>query len=195
MNHLICWKEKSEQKWDMVKKKDINSFLLNLLQNPDIDDNSVFIIPANAILSGIWLIPETHSSKRVDFYNFQKEFGVEYQPPKVNELNKKILDRYDDKYGKDTKYGWISPDGRYFHCDYQGHIDLADKICFGLTEEPNSERYLEVHGWCKIFKPLCKKTYSIYIDDKYSITDAQMKTLIALGLDNVDGLSEILSRN
>lgn len=192
MNHLFCWEENGIKKWEMIKKKDVNAFILNLMSDTSVDNNSVFVIPTNGIFAGIWLVPETHRSRRVDFYNFYKDFGIIYKAPDVNKTNQKILANHEDKYGDNTKYGWISPEGRYFHCDYQGHIALADKICFGMTDALNSERYLEEHGWCKVFKPLGDRRYSVYVGDKYTITDAQMKTLIDLGLDHAYGLSEML---
>ncbi len=194
MNHLICWEEDEVKKWEMIKKKDVNAFLLNLMSNSDVDDHTIFVIPVNGILAGIWLTPDTHNGNRVDFYNFHKDYGTIYEPPKVNESNQKIIDRHEDKYGEDTKYGWISPEGKYFHCDYQGHINLADRICFGMIDTNNSERYLEEHGWCKILKPLGHKRYTVYVGGKHTITDAQMRTLIDLGLDNSYGLSAMLCK-
>lgn len=195
MNHLICWEKENVKQWEMIKKSDLNAFLLNLMSNSEVNQHSIFVIPVNGILAGIWLLPETHKGNRVNFYQFHEDYGTVYKPPKVNDDNKRFLDNYNDKYGDETKYGWISPEGRYFHCDYQGHIALADRICFGMTDNINSERYLEEHGWCKIFKPLGHKRYAVYVGDKYTITDAQMRTLIDLGLDNAYGISSMLYKD
>ena len=78
---------------------------------------------------------------------------------------------------------------------FQGHVNLADRICFGMADTNNPERYLEEHGWCKVFKGISYDKYSVYVGDKHTITDAQMKTLISLGLDNAYGLSEMLCRD
>lgn len=51
MNHLICWEENKIKKWEMIKKVDINAFLLNLMSNSEVNQHSIFIIPVNGILA------------------------------------------------------------------------------------------------------------------------------------------------
>ena len=197
MNNLICWQEKRTKKWDMIKDKDRDAFLLNLLYNDKVDKHTIFIIPDSAILSGIWLWTKTHKSSRVDFFRFFEDYGSKYIPPKVDETYKDSLKEIEEKKDNSdtTKYGWISPDGRYFHCGYQGHNALASNICFGMVDTNNAERYLEEHGWCKIYKSLFEDEYSVYVGDKYVITDAQMKTLIKLDLDKAKNLSSMLVKD
>ncbi len=196
MNNLICWKESRTKKWDMIKDQDRDTFLLNLLTNPKVDKHTIFIIPVNSIFSAIWLWTETHKSGRVDFYHFHEDFGVEYKKPvPASDMNKRIVDDIENRQGKNTKYGWISPDGRYFHCNYQGHSTLAHNICYGMIDTDNSELYLEEHGWCKIYKPLSNNQYSVYVGGKHTITDAQMKTLIKMGLENAHGISAMLVKD
>lgn len=61
-----------------------------------------------------------------------------------------------------------------------------------MIDTDNPERYLEEHGWCKIYKSLFDNEYSVYVGGNYTITDAQMKTLIELGLDKANHLSSML---
>lgn len=190
LNNLICWKEKRTKKWEMVKEEDRNAFCYELLLNPSVDKHTIFIIPCNAIFGAIWLWPKNHKSSRVDFYDFFNDFGEKYIAPEVPEHAKAILEEVEAKTSPNTKYGWVSPEGTYFHCEYQGHINLADKICFGMIDTNNSEKYLEDHGWCKIFKPLGERKYTIYVEDK--LTDEQLKTLQAMELDNAYGISRYL---
>lgn len=42
-NHLICWEENGTKKWEMVRKKDSSDFLLELIQNPDVTQRTIFI--------------------------------------------------------------------------------------------------------------------------------------------------------
>lgn len=194
-NNLICWEENSEKKWDMVKEEDNNTFLMNLLQNSNVNKHTIFIIPCcSGFVSGIWLWRDTHRSGRVDFRNFFDDYGTVYKPPAVKEENKQTLHELHEKNDDGTKYGWISPDGNYFHCGYQGHIALAYEICFGMVNTDNAERYLEEHGWCKIYKSLFEDNYHVYVGGNYVITDAQMKRLIELGLDNAEDLSKMLCK-
>jgi len=193
-NHLVCWEENHIKKWDMIKEQDNNSFLMNLLQNSEVDKHTIFIIPCSGFVSGIWLWKDTHKSSRVDFWNFHEDYGVEYKAPVIKEENKAVLHELYEKNSDYTKYGWISPDGKYFHCGYQGHIALANKICFGMIDTDNAELYLEEHGWCKIYKPLFKEKYCVYVGGSYVITDAQMRKLIELGLDDAEDLSRMLCK-
>lgn len=102
--------------------------------------------------------------------------------------------RGNERRGEETKYGFVSPDRRYFHCDYQGHGALADNICFGMVDTNNSELYLQNHGWCKIYKPLGNRKYNIFLGEKSRMTDAQAKTLTKMGLDTVEDFSTMLLR-
>lgn len=194
LNNLICYEENSVKKWDMIKQKDREAFLLELMQRPRINLHSIFIIPCNGIMGAIWLWNKTHKSSRVDFFEFFEEYGTIYEPPTVNETTQRVLDKCEqerkEKY--ETKYGFISPDGRYFHCSYQGHATLADKICFGMVDTNNAERYLEEHGWCKIYKSLFKDQYDIFVGGNYTLTDEQMKKLIEMELENSESISRML---
>lgn len=194
-NYLICWEEHNIKRWDMIKQDDNNSFLMNLLQDSNVNKHSIFVIPCSGFVSGIWLWKYTHKSNRVDFWNFFEEYGEEYKAPIVKDENKNALHELDERNGDNTKYGWIFPDGRYFHCGYQGHITTADRICFGMIDTDNPERYLEEHGWCKIYKSLFEDQYHVYVGGKYVVTDAQMKMLIKLELENAKDLSKMLCKN
>lgn len=195
MNNLICWEENHVKHWDMIKDSDRNTFLMNLMQNSKVNNHTIFIIPCSEFVAGIWLWYRTHENSRVNFYNFYKEYGEPYEPPVTKEENKAVLAETHERQSLDTKYGWISPEGKYFHCCYQGHVDLADKICFGMVDTANSEQYLEEHGWCKIYKSLFDTKYSVYVGGNHVITDAQMKELIKLDLENAHGLSEMLCKD
>ena len=192
-NHLICWEENGTKKWEMVRKKDSNDFLLELMQNPDVAQRTIFIIPI-LMTEGIWLFPKFHKSNRVDFYHFFEDYGAPYTRPEVSRQTTQIVNEIEAKRGPETKYGFVSPDGRYFHCDYQGHGALADNICFGMVDTNSSERYLQDHGWCKIYKPLGVRQYNIFLGEKCRMTDAQAKTLTKMGLDTVEDFFNMMLR-
>ena len=82
-NYLICWEEDSIKKWDMIMEKDRNAFLMNLLQNSNVNKHTIFIIPCcGGFVSGIW-IWNTHKNSRIDFWNFFEDYGMPYKPPVV----------------------------------------------------------------------------------------------------------------
>ena len=64
-----------------------------------------------------------------------------------------------------------------------------------MVDTDNAERYLEEHGWCKIYKSLFEENYHVYVGNNYVITNAQMKTLIKLGLDDAEDLSKMLCKD
>ncbi len=183
--------EKGIKKWEMVMEKDLNEFGMQLLMNSKVSDHSIFIIPCNTV-AAIWVQPQNHKSNRVDFLDFFEDFGTKYKAPKPTKETNTIAQELHERKSYDTKYGWISPDGRYFHCEYMGHAALADKICYGMVDTSNSEEYLESHGWCKIYKTRLKEKYHVYIGGEHTITDPQMKTLIRLGLEDAEDLSRML---
>ena len=195
-NELVCWIENGEQHWEMIKGEDNDVFLLNLLQNNDIWKHSIFIIPTTSIMCGaVWLWKDTHKDWRVDFWNFFEELNVPYKKPTTDEKTEKLAEEIKKKTDDDTLYGFISPDGRYFHCCFQGHSNLADNICFGFIDTNNAERYLEEHGWIKIYNPLSEKSvYDVYMGEDGRITDEQMRTLIDMGLDKTAGVKTLLAR-
>lgn len=191
--YLICWIENNIKRWDMIKEEDHQEFCLNLLTNQTVDKHSIFIIPINGFIEGIWLWYKTHKNNRVDFFNFFDDLGVAYEPPKHDKKNDEVLKEIHERHFTDKKYGWISPDGKYFYCDYQGHHNVADRICFGMIETNSPVRYLEEHGWCKIYKPI-HGTYAVYVGGDHRLTEAQTKTLVQLGLENAKDVDEMICK-
>jgi len=108
-------------------------------------------------------------------------------------LAKKIEEENDFKHN--SLFGFISPEGKYYHCDYQGHHELASRICFGQFETNNPEEQLISKGWCKIYNPIDHShRYAVYVDTihGHTITNAQMNKLIELGLDKAKDISDML---
>lgn len=193
-NYLICWEENNIKQWDMVKEDGHQSFLMNLLLTEKVNQSSIFVIPTTGI-SGIWLDPGNHKSNRVDFWNFFEDYGLTYTKPVPKKGTEAPLREIQERHSDNTKYGFVSPEGKYFHCGYQGHSALADRICFGMVETNNAEHYLETHGWCKIYKPLSYNTYSVYMGGKSILTEAQVKTLFELGLENAKDLKDMIQKD
>ena len=199
-NYLYCYKENRTQKWEMVKEEDDLAFIRELASRKSVDSHSVFLIPTFAIYGGIWLDSETHESSRVDFWNFFEEYGKKYKPDISDESREAAKKEEEKRRQKEAeaeqKYGFISPDGRFYKCAYRGHYDLAERICFGMVETNNADEYLENHGWCKVYRPINRsREFAVYIGGKHELTDAQMKTLIANELDKADGVSDMLCKD
>lgn len=195
---LYCFKEKNMQKWIMSDEDNDEEILLSIVANPDIDRSSIFCIPAVAlIMSGIiWLDTDFHSKARGDIYDFFNEYNLKQPNIALNETIKQIAAEAKEEkaFKTNSKYGFISPDGKYFHCDYQGHSSLAYDICFGQFETNNPEKYLEEHGWCKIYNAMDHK-YAVYVGGKYVLTKEQMDRLTELGLDEAKDVSKMMVKD
>ena len=88
----------------------------------------------------------------------------------------------------------MSPDGRYFHCEYGGHAELARKIVGSIQIVDNAQDHLETLGWLAIYKdPLQNRKYAVGMGIDKILTDEQAKTLIRIGLPtNTPGMKNIL---
>lgn len=60
---------------------------------------------------------------------------------------------------KDSKFGWLSPEGDFYGCDYRDHERVAIYY-FGKDEEE-----LEKSGWAKITMSLFDHIIRVYCDD------------------------------
>ena len=193
---LYCYKENNIQKWVMSDRDNDREVIMNVLMNPAVDKSSIFSIPAETLMFGvIWVWQQAHPNPSRSIWSFFEEYNnPQMDIPHFEEAKRLAEDmKKEDELVHNSKYGFISPDGRYFHCDYQCHISLARDICFGQFETNNPERYLEEHGWCKIYNPVDNNyRYAVYIGGNYTLTEEQMSKLIELGLDNAKNISEML---
>lgn len=75
-----------------------------------------------------------------------KECGEGEDPLTLDEMYSHELDKF--------KYGWISPDGILYACEYRDHRRCADDICYFLygKDYRSSEDVLETHGWIRVVK-------------------------------------------
>lgn len=61
----------------------------------------------------------------------------------IQDLNEVLV--YDRDLVEDEEpYGWLSPEGRFYHCQCGDHVMIA-RVVLG-----SSEFMLENHGWCKV---------------------------------------------
>ena len=193
---LVCYKEGRTQKWVMTTYENHDLILSTLLLSEKVDQHSIFMIPACGMpFGGIWLCTDTHKDSRFSIGNFFEEYNnrqpaISY-PPEAVEIADRQRERESLKHN--SRYGFISPEGKYYGCEFEGHHSLAYDICFGQFDTDNPQRYLEEHGWCKIYNPMRKDSrYAVYVGRDYVLTAAQFKTLQELGLEDADFVSKML---
>lgn len=192
---LVCYKEGRTQKWIMTSEENNEEILMELMLNPKVDNSTIFIIPVYGMMfGGIWLYG--HENRRLDFKKFFEEFGKKQPTIQVSDYAKEIVAKSEAERREklDSKYGFISPNGKYYRCEFEGHHNLAYDICtyrYDIDINKDPERYLEEHGWCKIFRPFeHDQRYAVYVNDK--LTKDQYKTLQELGLENAKNVTELL---
>lgn len=134
-----------------------------------------------------WAFPSEHNGlSDVNFMRINDVIGGEkksaHKIPKV-EARKE----------PESKYGWISPDGRYYHCSYSGHMNLDYEIVGKIEPVIDPEQKLEELGWAKIYRGLdMENFYSVGMGKGKKLTDKQLKMLRLNGLDTVFGIELFL---
>lgn len=86
---------------------------------------------------------------------------------------------------KDSKFGWLSPEGDFYGCDYRDHEKVATYY-FGKDEEE-----LEESGWAKITLSMLDHIIKVYNDDE--LTNKQIIWLEDNGFryENYDWIKEL----
>ena len=184
---VFLWQEPNgERKWETVKDGQTEGFLSKLL-NSGVHPATVMV--ASNPLFFHWVWKQYHKGlSDVTFMSVDKEiYGTEpiknnHKPVDVP-VKKRIV----------SKFGWLAPDGRFFTCEYGGHSNLADKIVGEIERVTNPERHLEDKGWAKIMSGGgTGRQYAIGMGIEKKLTDAQLKTLKTMKLDDAFGISFFL---
>lgn len=134
-----------------------------------------------------WLIVDTESHKNLKSADLQDGMtvrlenrfggGSEYTFHKDDEIAEADdwtnLDWARVLLRQDSKYGFVSPDGRWYGCNYHDHGDLCKLV---LGDEKIAE-----NGWVEVYKGNCQDPN--YYSRRKFLTEAQVKTLIAKGVE------------
>ena len=181
---LIMWRHNGVNYWEAVPDNKMDAFIEKLLLVDRVNPATIFM---GMGMMMNWMFPSYHKELRsVWIKDIYEEINgtsnpSDYKGPDVEERAK-------EKKIK-SKYGFISPDGRYFQCDYEGHYTLAKEIVGSLEKVNNPQKHLEELGWLVIYRdPTHIGTYSVSMKYGKKITDEQLKTLQGIGLpDNING--------
>lgn len=184
----IMWRHNGENHWEACTKAEAMPLVRKLLLEEGVNPASIFFTT-----DCHWMCPEHHGKKKnVWPLDFLKEIdggdvAQKYTGPNV----------YPEPKPVETKYGFISPDGRYFQCTYGGHSELARQIVGQMQKIDDPTRYLEDFGWLSIYKdPIRNNKYAVGMGINGKITDAQVTAIERVGLDpmEVKGLADLLRR-
>ena len=183
---FIAWRHNEENHWEAVPENKFAGFAEKLL-NEGVNPASIFFSMGVMVK---WLFPSYHEDERSLWINeiYDKINGAgnpsDYKAPDVPITKRK----------SDSLYGYISPDGRYFHCEYGGHYTLAETIVGSLQKINDARMFLEEQGWLVIHHdPFNCGKYAVGMGEDKKITDEQLKTIERIGLPtNSKNLSDYL---
>ena len=186
---VFMWEDQNgERRWEADRERQTRGFMEKLL-NEGVPPATVMIAYAPILFHWVW--PQFHEGlSDVNFHAINEEiYGTGAAPEKKRDPVNVPM----EKEKPDVKYGWISPDGRFFSCGYGGHTNLARKIVGDLQYIPDPERHLEDLGWVKIFSGTAfRERYAVGSGIGKKVTPEQLKMINRLGLENAYGLSDLL---
>lgn len=187
--YVFMWEDPDGvRKWEAVNENQVNGFLIKLLENDGVHPATIMVAYAPILFHWVW--KKYHRLSDVNFHNINEEiYGTE--PAEISKH--KPVDVPIEKKRPEIKFGWLAPDGRFFKCDYGAHSSLASKIVGEIQRIANPERHLEELGWAKVLSGGNHGSqYAIGMDIGKKLTDAQLKTIQHMGLENSFGIQFLL---
>ena len=169
---FVGWVHKGKTSFEVIPSSMYEGLLQKLLVDKGIHPGAIFISQMTVCH---WIAPKYHKGKKTvwigDFWdeiNGINSPAAYYEEPKYS-VEKKTAE---------TKYGYISPDGRYFQCEYFGHSSLAREIVGKLEKIDDPAEYLYSRGWlCIYHDPFNRGNYAIAMGFRQHMTEAQLKML------------------
>lgn len=187
-SYVFLWQQADgTRRWDAIPEDACQEFLEKILEE---DAVPASVMAAYAPILFHWVWPKFHNHlSDVEFPRIDRDIlgsqteatGMDAKP------------RNGASLPEQSKFGWLAPDGRYFHCEYTGHMDEARHIVGELQRIDDPERHLEDLGWAKIYhNGSYAGTYAVGMGPGHTLTDQQVLALQRLGLDRADGVSGLL---
>jgi len=175
-----------ERCWEALSEKQVDSFLEKLVESG--------VNPASIMVSYFpiffhWVWKKFHNGlSDVNFCRINEEISGTEQPAKSNH---KPVDVPVRSIERKKRLGWISPDGRFFGCEFGGHTELARQIVGSLQEVADPEKHLEELGWAKIYSGV-ELGCSVGMGERQKLTNDQLKKLEEMTLDRAFGVEFFL---
>lgn len=186
---VFMWEDRDgERRWEAVQRSQTKGFVKKLIHEGV--HPATIMVSYSPILFHWYFAEEFHNGlSDVNFHRIDEEiYGVAGE----RKGGHKPVDVPVEKK-EEPKFGWIAPDGRFFGCCYGGHSHLAGEIVGQIQDIRDPERHLEDLGWGKVFSGSgTARRYSFGMGSEKQITDEQLRTLIALGIDDAYGVSAYL---
>lgn len=177
---FVGWVHNGKKSFEVIPETQYKSLIEKLLLKEGVHPGAIFI---SKMAMCHWIDKSYHNGKLNvwirDFWDELNNLGDKRVEYKKTDLKKEPKKSNSEKSG--AKYGYISPDGRYFQCEYYGHRDLEDKIVGKLEKIDNPQQYLYDHGWlCIYHDPFACGQYAIGMGHNKTMTNEQLKILEVL---------------
>lgn len=189
-NWVLMWEGPDGiRQWEVVKDNQLEGFLKKLIEEDGVSPATVMVSFSPILFHWVW--PKFHNGLS-DVY-FQTINDTIYGTEPIGEPKHETVNVPETSPVVKTKFGWLSPDGRMFHCDYGGHSALAAKIVGEIQLVDDPEKHLEDLGWAKIFMGIDPtRRYAVGMGLNQKLTDRQVKMLESMGLSSADGIELFL---
>lgn len=94
----------------------------------------------------------------------------EFEPPSMPEPDKELV----------SDSGYVTSDGTFYPCAYNGHRDLADALVYHLVNknESNPQHRADVLGWVKLGVSLLSNKVDVFHLGDMALTEQQVHTLL-----------------
>lgn len=171
---FVGYIHKGHKRFEVIPEPQYGSLLKKLLLEKKVHPGAIFISQMTLVH---WIDPDYHKGRKdVNIYDFWKEIenlkspDAYYKPLPLKKEVKKETPK--------SNYGYISPDGRYFQCDYYGHSSLEREIVGKLEKIDNPQQYLYDHRWlCIYHDPFGRGQYAIAMGSRKHMTNEQLAML------------------
>lgn len=186
---VFLWETNDGQRqWDVLSDGQLEGFLQKIVEEKKVNLATVMASKMPIGFSYAW--NKFHGG--LSSVNFGKLNSTIYgtEPPK--EIPHQPVVVQEKPPEPESHLGWLAPDGRFFPCEYGGHTQMAIRIVGDLEPILDSEKYLEDHGWAKIFRDPLEPGETFGMGYKKVMTDAQMKYLTRMHLDTIPGVKRFL---
>lgn len=176
---LLLWETSDgERRWEAVAANQMEGFLMKLLEEDHV--NPATVMAAHTPIGFHYVWKRFHGDLSDVNFGRINESIYGSVPPEVPAH--KPVDVPVTSPKSELKLGWVAPDGRHFPCQYGDHRDTACKIVGEMVQVSDHERYLEDHGWAKIYRDPIEHSVAVGMGAWKTLTDAQYKTLDRLNL-------------
>lgn len=187
---ILMWETPDgERHWEAVPDNQMEGFLMKLVEKEHV--NPATVMAAHTPIGFHYIRNRFHGDMSDVNFGRINETIYGSTPPEVT--NHKPVDVPVTPPKSELKLGWLSPDGRHFPCQYGDHRYTACRIVGDMIQVSDHERYLEDHGWAKIYRDPIEHRTAVGMGLGQTMTEAQYKTINRLDLEELPEVKSLFT--